>query len=192
MSYAPTLIFVAGYAGSGKTTAAAIMARLLKSHNVKLAAFADAVKEETARVYKYPLRLAYSQEGKKSIVQTEEGEKTVRDILIEYSLEAKKQRGEDVWAKTVADKIATTGLTDPWILHDWRFLAEAETLKRNLCPQRMITVRIVRSGVVPLDSPSEHELDGLMMTHTIENDGTVSELEHQLAAMLRNYFDLSL
>jgi hypothetical protein len=188
MSEDPFLILVAGYAGSGKTTAAALLAKLLKPYNVQVAAFADAVKEETSRIYKYPLNLAFTQEGKKSLVYTDDGPKTVREILIEYSLDAKQRHGYDVWARRVAEKILSKGPKNPWILHDWRFLHEAQSLKSILKPTRMITVRIERAVIVPMEIPSERELDYVLTTHTIENNGTLADLENDLAAMLRNYF----
>jgi hypothetical protein len=66
-------------------------------------------------------------------------------------------------------------------------LEEAQTIKRNLDPARIVTVRIVRPGIKPLETPSEHELDGIRTEHTIVNNGTVEDLRKQLGAMVRQY-----
>jgi hypothetical protein len=187
-----TAIFLlTGYAGSGKTTAGDQLVDLLKPYGAKKAAFADQVKVESAKHYGFPMALAFTQEGKRSVVYTDHGPKTVRDCLIEYSLEMKKRHGEDVWARRVVDRIFAESVDVPWVLHDWRYLEEAQTIKRNLDPARIVTVRIVRPGIRPLDTPSEHELDGVMASHTILNNGTVETLRRQLGAMVRQYLPLA-
>jgi len=183
-----TAIFLlTGYAGSGKTTAGDLLMDLLRPYGAKKAAFADQVKLESAKHYGFPITLAFTQEGKRSIVHTSAGPKTIRDCLIEYSLEMKIRHGEDVWARRVVDRIFRESVDVPWVLHDWRYLEEAQTIKRNLDPARLVTVRIVRPGIKPLETPSEHELDGIRTEHTIVNNGTVEDLRKQLGAMVRQY-----
>ncbi len=183
-----TFFLLTGYAGSGKTTAGDCLMDLLKPYGAKKAAFADQVKLEAAKHYGFPITLAFTQEGKRSIVHTTEGPKTVRDCLIDYSLEMKRRHGEDVWARQLINRIFSTSVDVPWILHDWRYLEEAQALKRSMDPARMVTVRIVRPGIKPLDTPSEHELDGVMTVHTILNNGSVEDLRKQLGAMVRQYY----
>jgi hypothetical protein len=187
-----TLFLLTGYAGSGKTTAGDLLVELLSPYAAKKAAFADDVKLVAAKHYGFPVSLAFTQEGKRSIVHTAEGPKTVRDCLIDYSLEMKKLHGEDVWARRVVERIFTISVEVPWVLHDWRYLEEAQCLKRSLDPARLVTIRIVRPGICPLDTPSEHELDGMATSHTIVNNGSLVDLRRQLAAMVRQYLPKAL
>ena len=181
------LFLLTGYAGSGKTTAGDLLVELLRPYRAKKAAFADDVKLAAAKHYGFPVTLAFTQDGKRSVVHTAEGPKTVRDCLIDYSLEMKRLHGEDVWARRVVDRIFSISTDVPWVLHDWRYLEEAQCLKRSLDPARLVTIRITRPGIRPLDTPSEHELDGINTSHTIVNNGTIVDLRRQLAAMVRQY-----
>lgn len=169
---------LAGYAGSGKTTAGALLEKLIP--DVRTIAFADAVKKEVAELYNFPHELCFSQSGKASVVY--EG-KTVRQLLIEHSYEKKQLYGADVWAQKVVNTIKSVKDTN-WIIHDWRYVEEYNCLRRNL-DAKLITMRIVRSSVLPLDIPSEHDLDNTPVDFTIYNDSNIIDLQNQLFNKLK-------
>jgi len=181
------IFLLTGYAGSGKTTAGEILMKLLENYGAKSAAFGDCVKEETALLYDFPLDLAYSQEGKNTVVHTIKGQKTVRQILIDYSLEMKQIHGNDIWAKKIVDKMCQFPEYFPWIIHDWRFIEELDTIKRSFYI-KIITIRILRPDIVSLDTPSEHQLDDCETDHTVINDGTLEDLTDKVKTIIRPYY----
>jgi hypothetical protein len=189
MQLAKMIILLTGYAGSGKTTAGEILMKLLDNYGPKSAAFGDCVKEESALLYDFPLDLAYSQEGKRTVVNTVKGQKTVRQILIDYSLEMKQIHGNDIWAIKMIDKMFQFPEHYIWIIHDWRFIEELETIKRSFYI-KIITIRILRHDIVALDTPSEHQLDDCETDHTVINDGTLEDLKEKLKTIIRPYYSV--
>lgn len=174
-----------GYAGSGKTHAA----KYLHSHagaTAFVTAFADAVKDEVAELYKLPRTLFDTQEGKASLVNTPDGKRVARELLIDYSLAMKEAYGDSVWAEEVVRRIKSVlerRDIQHVIIHDLRFKSEIETMYREFdsSPEFVLhTIRIVRSSVQSLPIPSEHDLDDYETNVVIENNSTIADLNTKI------------
>lgn len=172
---------LSGYIGSGKSTAGILLQGLVP--DAITVAFGDAVKDDIASIYKFDRRLCDSQLGKMTpIITPEDGTKTIRQLLIEHSAYMKYIKQDNgVWARIVADGMSSDF---DWIIHDWRYKKEYEVLKGCFPEATLITIRINRSGVTPLNEPSEHDLDDYTFQHVIDNDGTRVDLRHKLQAII--------
>jgi dephospho-CoA kinase len=178
-----------GYAGSGKTAAATILQAQFNAPTTYTIAFADAVKCDVAMLYKLPRPMFDTQEGKASIVTTPDGDRTARELLIDYSLAMKEAHGYDVWAKEVARNIHNKleyCVIDNIIIHDWRFMAEIETMIREFPqPEFMLhTIRVQRPSIQSMQIPSEHEIDTYTTEYTITNNGTMDDLKEKICKIL--------
>lgn len=161
-----------GYAGSGKDTAATILARLT---NGTISSFASAVKDEVAMMYEFKREVLDTQEGKQRYVHFANGtSKTLRDLLIEHG-QGQKQRNKDpqYWAKRLQAPPTTH-----WILSDWRFVAEKECLEYRFPEATFHTVHIQRDSIQAMATETEHELDGQPCQFVWPNNGTLQDLEH--------------
>lgn len=171
------IYMIAGYAGSGKSTAGTILMTLCGA-GAQRRAFGDAVKDDVSRMYNVPRHLLDTQEGKRMMWATPNGEKTLRTLLIEHSAAMKVEHENDgYWADKVVESINPEF---PTIIHDWRYGIEYERIKARFQQETIITIRIVRNAVIPLDDPSEHCLDDMYTTYTITNDRTIDELYNSL------------
>jgi hypothetical protein len=169
---------LSGYAGSGKDTVAAMMLEILESAASN--GFADAVKDEVAAMYDLTRESLDTQAGKARMLLFADGTKyTVRDLLIEHAETTKKGEGSAIWAQRIQAPNTTH-----WILSDWRFLAEYETIKARFPDTYIHTVRIRRPSVHPLDTYTEHELDTFAFEYTIENTDSLLYLRNQVLTML--------
>lgn len=178
-----------GYAGSGKTTAANILTSLFDPKTTFVTAFADAVKDDVAHMYNLPRSMFDTQEGKASIVKTPDGERTARELLIDYSLAMKEAHGEAVWAEEVVRRIkhvVERRDIQNIIIHDWRYLTEIETLQ-NEHTFILHTIRVCRSCVKSLPIPSEHNIDNYKTDITILNDGSIDDLKLQIARITNSH-----
>lgn len=187
---APIRIWLlSGYAGSGKTAAAQYFQTFLPSSTRYTTAFADAVKDDVAHLYSFPRHLCDTQEGKASVIKTSDGPKTVRTLLIDYSLAKKEAYGENVWATEVVRRIQQKrerrpDITDI-IIHDWRFKIEIETLQNEFGVSAILhTVRIRRSSIQSLPFPSEHDIDTYPFSIYIENEGSLEILKQSIYNLL--------
>ena len=180
-----------GYAGSGKTAAANILRSHLDPHTTYTIAFADAVKDDVAALYNLPRPMFDTQEGKASIVKTPDSERTARELLIEYSLAMKQAQGYDVWAKKVAQNIhnkVEKCRIKHVIIHDWRFIAEIDTIICEFPQPEFIlhTIRIERPSVKCMQIPSEHEIDTYTTEITLTNDDTLQNLAEQIRKLIQS------
>lgn len=180
-----------GYAGSGKTCAANFMCSLLDPTTTYVTAFADAVKDDVAKLYKLPRQMFDTQEGKASIVHTPDGDKTGRELLIDYSLAMKEAYGDDVWAKEVVRRICAESerrRIRHVVIHDWRYVVEIETLLREFGAFSsefvLHTIQVRRSCVRSMPIPSEHNLDSYPVDIIIDNNGTLDELKGAVMALI--------
>ena len=175
------LYLISGHIGSGKSTAGNLLQGLLP--DAITVAFGDAVKDDIARIYKFDRRLCDSQLGKMTPIPTpDNGTKTIRELLIEHSAHMKLVKQDTgVWAGIVADGMSAEF---DWIIHDWRYKKEYEVLKERFPEASLITIRVNRSGVTPLNDPSEHDLDDYTFQHVLNNDGTRVDLRHKLQAII--------
>lgn len=171
---------LAGYAGSGKTTAGKILSELLPCSETT--AFAKEVKNQVSDIYRFPREWADTQEGKATYIENKQ--KTVRQLLVEHSAWIKRiSDSPGIWAEYVCTEIRSNLSIRHWILHDWRYTTEYETLRNAFPTARIRTLRI-ESHVVPSSCPSEHELDTTDVEYVVKNLGTKEELYIQLKSLL--------
>jgi dephospho-CoA kinase len=168
---------LAGYAGSGKTSSAELFQKYLPYS--KTTAFAKRVKDDVAALYELDRESLETQEGKAACV----GGKTVRDILIEYSAKHKLETNPAIWAEYVKQEILESSTIQNWIIHDWRYTAEYQTML-SILSATVITVRVVKSSVKVLDTPSEHELDNTVTDYIIHNNGSFQDLDLQVETII--------
>ena len=93
------IVWLSGWAGAGKDTIAAI---LCKKYDYQRIAFADSLKDIVAKKYNFQRGLCDTPEGKASIVESVG--KTVRELLIHDSAEAKKEN-INIFAENALEKI---------------------------------------------------------------------------------------
>lgn len=150
----PRLIGLAGYAGSGKDTAADVLVGL----GYERRAFAGALKDLATRI---------GWDGRK--------DEAGRRLLQELGVAARDILGADVWVNAL---MAT--LEGPSVICDVRFPNEVAAIADH----GGIVVRIVRPGVTPaLGHVSETALDDLELP-TVVNDGDVFGLHARVLAIL--------
>lgn len=170
---------LAGYAGSGKDTVGQLLLNLLGSQ-ATMGSFAGAAKDAVAAQYNIPRHMLDTQEGKASLVVMSSGQRTVREILIEFAEGEKARTGNpSVWAERVEPPP-----TPHWILSDWRFLDELLHLRFRFPKASIHTLRIVRPSVRPSNSPTEHELESFLFEHTLDNSGSLLHLAKQIQIIL--------
>jgi hypothetical protein len=184
MTQQPRIIWlISGYAGSGKDTTADILTNLLGNAEVTRDSFAGAVKDEVAAMYEFDRAYLDTQEGKARIVRFPDGTvKTVRELLIEHA-ESTKVAADDpaVWANRIC-----APNTPHWVLSDWRFLDELLNLRMRFPWAAFATIRVVRPGIHPLSSNTEHELDSFVCQYTIENSGSLLYIANQLTQIINS------
>jgi hypothetical protein len=169
----PHVWLLAGYAGSGKTTAAYLLAKHLPKS--RLLAFADRVKDEVAEQYGLPRPLLDTQEGKASLYKDTQ---TVRDLLIQLSAERKHTMNNPaIWAEYVKKELQNPDI-EHWIVHDWRYKAEYDCMKS--VPDIVLHTLRIQTHRAPPTHPSERELDDQPIETTVWNTGSLEELEATL------------
>lgn len=179
-----------GYAGSGKSCAASLLCSALDPTKTFITAFADAVKDDVAALYKLPRSMFDTQEGKASIINTPDGDKTGRELLIDYSLAMKEAYGEAVWAEEVVRRILAETERRPIehvVIHDWRYVTEIETMNNEFGDYdnfELHTIRIQRACISSMPIPSEHNIDTYPVHHSISNNGTIDELRAAVGALI--------
>jgi hypothetical protein len=172
---------ICGYAGSGKDTAAGILAKNLARSSIS--SFASAVKDFVARQHNLERQLFDTQEGKRQRVDSR---RTIRDLLIEYAESEKLNYGDlAIWAR----RLNPPANTVHWILSDWRFLAELDCFRERFPKTHIHTIRIVRNGVVPLETETEHELDGVHCDVVLDNSSSRIALGNQIESKIHGVLE---
>jgi hypothetical protein len=144
-------------------------------------AFGDAVKDEVAALYNIPRALCDTQEGKKTEIKAGT---TIRDLLILHSAQRKVEFTPSYWAEIVAKRIQANMFVENWIIHDWRYMAELNTLVSTFPQAHVYTIRVRRKGVIPLTDPSEHQLDLYETQFIVDNDGDLRHLRPILETLV--------
>jgi len=172
------LIWLSGWASSGKDTAAEVLC----AAGAKRLAFADSLKDMVAEKYGFPRHWCDSVEGKATVI-SEEGV-SVRELLIRDSFEAKKQ-DINVFSKIVFEKILNEFVkgTKIIVISDWRFPHEYHFVTGATAGIEPITVRITRPGLEPLTDDSEHQLDLWDFNQYIENT-VLEDFQNRVAKIL--------
>lgn len=200
----PMLIMIAGWAGSGKDCAAALLA---EEFGFQRFAFADALKADVSRSTGIPLECFHSAQKDRPLAEpckVYPTAKTPREVLIQHALVC-READPDIYSRGVATEIQEAtgrrfGLphsseevhTIPhmgrYVISDWRYLREHQVVASELgefC--QIFRVRIVRPGIKQSAEPSEHDLDGLAMDYVLHNDGSISDLRHAV----KHFFHLT-
>ena len=157
------IVWLSGWAGAGKDTIAAI---LCKKYDYQRIAFADSLKDIVAKKYNFHRGLCDTPEGKASIVESVG--KTVRELLIHDSAEAKKEN-INIFAENALEKILESK-QKAFVISDWRFPHEIAFIMSQLLEFDHIQIRITRPDLLPLADPSEHALDNWNFDAHITNN----------------------
>ena len=156
------VLWLSGYAGSGKDTAAGILCR---KHGYTRVAFADVLKDYVAAKYGFDRTLCDTGSGKETVIHQQ---KTVRELLIEESALA-KETNLYIFAQHVLEKIVASQ-KNLIVISDWRYEHEYTYIKQNLDSKTVHkTIRITRPGLFSLKDPSEHALDTWEFDVRLEN-----------------------
>jgi hypothetical protein len=180
------VIMLAGWAGSGKDCAAALLA---EEFGFQRFAFADALKADVSRSTGIPLECLHSAQKDRPLPEPCKAyptAKTPRDVLIQHAL-VRRAADPDIYSRGVATEIQeATGRR--FVVSDWRYLREHEVVAAELGEFfQIFRVRIARPGIRQSTEPSEHDLDGLAMDYVIHNDGSISDLRHAV----KHFFHLA-
>ena len=89
------------------------------------------------------------------------------------------------WADIVAEMIEAGPSNATWIIHDWRYRKELQTLRAAFPSAEFMPLRIVRDSVTPLSDPSEHDLDDYAFDITITNNESETDLENKLKLIVK-------
>lgn len=177
----PPIFMISGWCGSGKDL---IADYLVQTRGYTKFSVAAELKQMVAYKYNVEYNATQTQEGKKTIVTTATGQKTIRDLLIEEALNQKRQLGDNVFISATAKKIdniieTTHGIVIP----DFRFKHEYEFM-HNKYTSDIVTIRINRFDKPPVISPSETELDNFKFDHVIDNRTDKQSVYRQIEAIL--------
>jgi len=173
------IVWLSGWAGAGKDTIAAI---LCKKYDYQRIAFADSLKDIVAKKYNFQRSLCDTPEGKASIVESVG--KTVRELLIRDSAEAKKEN-INIFAEDALEKILESK-QKAFVISDWRFPHEIAFIMSQLLEADHIQIRITRPDLLPLADPSEHALDNWNFDTQIINI-KLSNLEKDVLNFLTSF-----
>jgi hypothetical protein len=159
------IIWLSGWAGSGKDTMAEILCKKLDYHRF---AFADSLKDIVAQENNFPRSWCDTQEGKKIVINADG--QTVRDMLIQKSFEMKKLNQNIFTEKEYLKIVEGQAECNNIVITDWRYKHEYSYFKALFPLAQHTTVRIIRPAIESADDPSEHELDDWSFDFRIIND----------------------
>jgi len=172
------ILLLSGYARSGKDS----VANLLEEEcGFRRFAFADALKEMVADITGIPVFLFHSLQKDTLIPGSS---KTYRDLLIEVA-DQKRAIDPDIFSRLVGAQIVESN-AERIVISDWRYKREESFLQSFLDPSiyRISRCRVVRSSIIPSDTPIEHDLDGEPMSVVIQNDGSLADLREAVHSVL--------
>ena len=174
---------LAGYAGSGKDTVAGILQNLLGHSRAATSSFAGAVKDEVATMYELDRAYLDTQEGKARGMKLADGRfVSVRQLIIEHAETTKRTSGDPaIWAKRIQPPPAA----EHWILSDWRFPEELQSLQQRFPESRIHTLRVHRPSVQPSTSYTEHLITSFPYEYIIDNSGSLLYIGTQLERVLK-------
>jgi hypothetical protein len=169
------ILLLSGWSGAGKDT----VADFLTGYGFTKLAFADSLKEIVAEEFEIPLEWTKTQEGKRKTLACG---KSVRELLIKRGQEIRQeQKNLGYFAEQVAKKIEKQD--GKYVISDWRFLEELQTIREFCKAEKILTMRITRRGQEESqvkDLITEHYLDFFPFSYRLENPGTLDGLEKEL------------
>lgn len=168
------ILLLAGWSAAGKDT----LGRRLAPYGFARFAFADAVKDRAAEVYRFDRSLADTEEGKRTVLVHVAAGFTVRDALIRFGENEKVAHGKEVWSRRLAEAIAGSDAARI-VVTDWRFPEELVELQRLLGGGvDLYPLRVTRAGqrVSPVASMTEYALSGFPMPVCSDATGDLKEV----------------
>ena len=168
------IIGLTGYAQSGKDTLAGMLIGL---HGYQRIAFADKIREflyETSPDY---IKFLVDEVGWEVAKQNQ----TVRELLQNTGVGARKVFGEDFWIKEAFKNI---NINHKFVVTDVRFLNEAKAIT-DLGGQIW---RIKRIGVTAVNGHvSETEMDGYPVDQIFTNNGSLQDLKNLIEKRMNDF-----
>jgi hypothetical protein len=178
------ILLLAGWSSAGKDT---LGRRLVAGHGFTRFAFADAVKDKAAEIYRFDRGLADTEEGKRSLVPGSD-HMNIRDALIRFGENEKVAHGKGIWSTRLAEAIAASEASRI-VVTDWRFPEELVELQRLLgsagSPLTSFSpaydfypLRVTRAGqrVSPVASITEYALSGFPMPTCSDATGGLKDV----------------
>jgi hypothetical protein len=168
----PLIVFLSGWAGSGKDAAATL---LVEERNFMRVAFADALKRDVSHKTDIPLEIFHCARKDAPLARTcrpYPAAKTPRDVLLAHAIKA-RAADPDVYAKAVVAEIHT-GLRlgqHRFVISDWRLQREYEYVVSHINTARFVRAHVTRPGTIQSDDPMEH-------------DGCISDLRDRLRPLV--------
>jgi hypothetical protein len=172
---------ICGYIGHGKDLLAELYEKKYFYTKLNVATY---IKKYTCNKYKIPYILANTQNGKKTIWNSEQNT-TVRDLIILESNNLKKQYGNTVFIDKIIENINKNNLSKV-VIADFRYPIEYEKLVETYGKNSIEIINIIRLGYPIEELPSEHQLDSFIKNNKndikfIINDGkSVNSLLEQI------------
>ena len=162
----PTIILISGKAGTGKSTAARILAHMFGG---VLLHFANGVKE--AAVVSFGWDKEKDEKGRE---------------LLQRIGQAGRSYNENLWVNQAAE-IILKGVYNPYIIDDWRFPNELHRIQEIFSKHHIVTIRMeapkreILKGLPAYNEVSENSLDGFKFNHRIYNGGSMEVLKTTLS-----------
>lgn len=174
-------VFLSGYGGSGKSTAAHWIA---EKFGLDKASFADGVREAAAKENRHfpELDTTYRQLLEDVGYAKAKEHQCVRDYLVEIGHGHREKYGEFVWINILNDWLTERphgGFERGLALDDCRYSNE-EAYGRASRGERFLEIMIERPGCLAKHETEEISLKGLTPDHVIVNDGTKEEFLKKL------------
>jgi dephospho-CoA kinase len=158
------IFLIAGNINSGKDYTANI---LVKNHRFVRYAFADTLKEITAKRYNVDISHLHTHIGKEKL---HDNGKTYRQLLIDTA-GMLRTLNENFFVDSVIEKIAESSCDV--VISDFRYPNEHKRLREKLKDNSVFhTVLVKRDTSVHLDIPSERSLDTFEFDTIIYNQGS--------------------
>lgn len=179
------ILLLSGYSTSGKDLLADY---IVQSRPFCKMAFATELKIRVSKKYDIPYNLTLTQKGKSQLFNGI----TIRQLLI---TEATKMRELDelFWVKHVSKEIKNKIIfTEKYpelypenanpnvVISDTRFPNEIEYIKNNFPGHNVVTIRINRHTVSPVNSETEYKLDNYNFDYYIENNSDIPDFYHKM------------
>lgn len=184
------IVLVNGFSNSGKDTFSDFLVKT--GNNFVKYAFADELKHYTSDKYNFDYKLTLTQEGKNTYINN----CSVRELLI-YEAKKVTKQNPDFYAMKLTKKIKFTDkihnyrceINKSIVISDWRFPNEYNCIANEFKNYKIITVRINRTKVSPVNSKTENYLNDFKFDYTIDNTSTLSEFYKNIINKLYFLFD---
>jgi nucleoside-triphosphatase THEP1 len=152
------VIGISGKLGVGKSTIARHI--VSKLDNWQIASFADLLKQEAAEQFGLDVRLAYTEQGKASIISLPDGSrKTLRELLQWYGTDVVRAKDRDYWVRSMTQHLdRVRSKVAGMIIDDVRFPNEANLVLRR--QGFLVRIDPYPGYALASDHASETALDG--------------------------------